>query len=144
MTRILAVVALAVWPAMSCASPETTDAEAEGRTVVVYMRDNHFEPNELQVESDETINFRFVNTGKVRHDAFIGDEEAQAEHERAARQSGEHGGHTADATDAVLVDPGKTGSLTYTFEEKGETLIGCHEPGHYEAGMVATVDVEQR
>ena len=41
----------------------------------------------------------------------------------------------------VVVQPGKTGELAYRFERSGMTVIGCHQPGHYEAGMRATVNV---
>lgn len=30
----------------------------------------------------------------------------------------------------------------YTFEETGQLLAGCHEPGHYDGGMVATIVIE--
>ena len=35
----------------------------------------------------------------------------------------------------------KQGSLTHTFSEVGTYIIGCHEPGHWESGMKATVEV---
>jgi uncharacterized cupredoxin-like copper-binding protein len=43
--------------------------------------------------------------------------------------------------DSLLLEPGKSGELTHTFEEAGEILIGCHQPGHYEAGMKTTITV---
>jgi uncharacterized cupredoxin-like copper-binding protein len=43
------------------------------------------------------------------------------------------GGHGGG--DAVEVEPGDDGELTYRFEEPGEYRIGCHQPGHYEDGM---------
>jgi uncharacterized cupredoxin-like copper-binding protein len=42
----------------------------------------------------------------------------------------------------VSVAPGAEQDLTHTFDDAGEVLIGCHEVGHYEAGMVARVRVE--
>lgn len=39
------------------------------------------------------------------------------------------------------VQPGATDAFRYTFEQAGEILAGCHEPGHYEAGMVAGMTV---
>jgi uncharacterized cupredoxin-like copper-binding protein len=44
-------------------------------------------------------------------------------------------------TDTVEVKPGTTGELTVTFDKAGDVLIGCHQPGHYPAGMRATVTV---
>lgn len=43
--------------------------------------------------------------------------------------------------DGITVPPGETGELTYTFSDAGPVLIGCHEPDHYEAGMVIDVAV---
>jgi uncharacterized cupredoxin-like copper-binding protein len=48
----------------------------------------------------------------------------------------------ADEANAITLQPGETKTLEYTFEEAGELLAGCHEPGHYDAGMVATITVE--
>ena len=47
-----------------------------------------------------------------------------------------HGHATSSAS-----RPGETGSLSMTFAEARSLLIGCHEPGHYEAGMRATLTV---
>jgi uncharacterized cupredoxin-like copper-binding protein len=51
------------------------------------------------------------------------------------------GGTAADVDGAVTVEPGKTRSITTMFDETGTVLIGCHEPGHWEAGMKATITV---
>jgi uncharacterized cupredoxin-like copper-binding protein len=53
---------------------------------------------------------------------------------------GGHGGHSGGG-DALTVQPGKTRELEHTFDEAGEVLIGCHQPGHYDAGMKVTVTV---
>jgi uncharacterized cupredoxin-like copper-binding protein len=74
----------------------------------------------------------------VAHEAVIGDASVQAAHE-AARRFGL--GHDDHATPDVTVDPGATGSLTYTFSTVGTIVIGCHFPGHYDLGMHATVTV---
>lgn len=143
MRRFVSKSALILALLSACATPEESATEASGRTVVVYMRDNHFEPDEIDVERGEAIDFRFINAGKNTHDAFIGDRQAQAEHEQEMRMSDadEHGGHAAEETDAITVEAGKRGTLTHEFSDAGTTLIACHEPGHYKAGMVVTVRV---
>ena len=126
--------------ASSCASPATKN----GQVVVIQMRDNHFEPDRIEVDRGETVTFRFINAGRNRHDAFIGDEDEQSDHEeemRTAEDGDMHGGHSMEPKNAITVEPGKRGELTRTFAQRGKTLIGCHEPGHYEGGMVATVTV---
>jgi uncharacterized cupredoxin-like copper-binding protein len=82
----------------------------------------------------------------------VGDEAAQAEHEaemRATESEPEHGtmstmshGSEAEGSEAAItVEPGATGELTYSFDTDDAVLIGCHEPGHYDAGMKLTLDV---
>jgi uncharacterized cupredoxin-like copper-binding protein len=115
------------------------------RTVEVDMVDIAFEPETLDVERGETIRFVFTNDGAVAHDAFVGDADAQAEHESEMLEDDDaHGGHGDDedeGEDAVTVEPGETAELTYTFEDAGTFEIGCHQEGHYEAGMKITVEV---
>jgi plastocyanin len=50
------------------------------RVVNVTMRDIAFDPASVEVKAGETVRFVFHNEGQIRHDAFIGDEAAQAEH----------------------------------------------------------------
>jgi len=105
------------------------------------------------------VRFVFRNEGAVVHDAVIGDEAAQEEHEEEMRVAEEtttsdtegamggmdHGATSeeGDGEAAITVEPGEEGELTYTFDAVGERLIGCHEPGHYVAGMRVVVDVAQ-
>ena len=115
-------------------------AEAD-RTVFITMRDISYEPVAVTVNAGETVKFVFRNEGDIRHDAFLGDEAAQADHEEKMRKEGSGGmdGHHGD--DAITVGPGRTGSLTHTFKAGDALLIGCHEPGHYATGMKIAVTV---
>jgi uncharacterized cupredoxin-like copper-binding protein len=108
------------------------------------MRDIAYSPDSVTVNAGETVRFVFTNKDEAVHDAFIGDEEAQDGHEMEMQDSADMGhgdGHDGEDEGAITVDPGETGELTHTFEESGTVLIGCHQPGHYAAGMKLTVDV---
>jgi uncharacterized cupredoxin-like copper-binding protein len=115
------------------------------RTVEVDMVDNAFSPSTVEVADGETVRFVFTNEGDVRHDAVIGDEAAQAEHEDEMRSAGtasggevesmDHGAEGEGSGGGITLEPGETGELAYTSTAGGEVLIGCHEPGHYDAGM---------
>ena len=152
---LLAVVPLAA----GCGGDSgTTDQESGAVTidpeqpVAISMHDIGFDKTTLTVTAGTEVVFEFTNTGKVPHDAFIGDHAAQLDHEAemAAMGSmasmpgmtgmGDMGGHGA-GEHAITVQPGQTGSLTYTFDEPGTYEIGCHQPGHYAAGMMITVIV---
>jgi uncharacterized cupredoxin-like copper-binding protein len=41
----------------------------------------------------------------------------------------------------VTVQPGASQTLVYHFPQPGPLITGCHEPGHYAAGMRADVTV---
>ena len=109
-----------------------------GRTIDVTMRDIHYDPKAVEVKAGETVKFVFRNEGSIVHDAFIGDEAAQEEHEKEMRKGEEDHG---DDDHAVTVEPGSTGSLTYTFEKPATLVIGCHQAGHYSAGMRVNVTI---
>ena len=147
---LLAALALV---AASCGGADDGDSEDAtvgngdaDRTVEIEMIDTAFEPAELEVEAGETIRFVFENSGEAPHDAFVGDTAAQADHEKEMREAdddeGHGGGHEENnAEDAITVEPGETGEVTYTFAEAGSVEIGCHQPGHYDAGMKIEVTV---
>ncbi len=133
---LIAVAALAALFA-ACGGSNGNDAAAD-RTVKVEMRDIAYSIDTLDLTKGETVKFEFTNKGKLDHDAFIGDNEAQADHESSKGDGGMH--HGGDSN-AITVKPGKSGSLSYTFDKAGETLIGCHETGHYDDGMKIAVTV---
>jgi uncharacterized cupredoxin-like copper-binding protein len=118
----------------------TVHGEGGGRTIDIDMRDNDFSQPSVEVKAGEKVQFVFHNRGAVRHDAFIGDEAAQTEHEHEMRaSSGAEHGHVEP--DAVTVEPGQTGTLSHTFDKPGTTIIGCHELNHYALGMRVRVTV---
>jgi len=52
------------------------------------------------------------------------------------------GGHEMSRVrNAVTAGPGETAELTWRFDESGDLLFGCHEPGHYDGGMVGQITV---
>lgn len=144
--RTLALASLATLALAACGGDDDTTAatdDGDARTVEVDMVDIAFEPETLEVSRGETVRFVFTNRGEVAHDAFIGDADAQADHEADMRETDgdDHGGHGEGDDDAVTVDPGDSEELDYTFDEAGTLEVGCHQPGHYDAGMKITVEV---
>lgn len=152
---ILAVGSIALFSAACGDSSEsngagdTASSGAADRTVNVEMVDIAFTPTELSVAKGETVRFVFANEGKVTHEALVGTPAEQKDHEKKMAgddaKSGDHdmggmGGGDDDKA-AVTVEPGEKGDLTHRFDEAGTFEIGCHEPGHYDAGMKITVTV---
>lgn len=143
MFAALAVLALIVTACGSSGNDDGSSAVGT-RTVNVEMRDIAFSPKSVDVHAGETVRFVFHNKGKVAHDAFIGDGQAQDDHEMEMRESSStdmgmnHGGSDEGG---ITVAPGETGELTHTFKSGDKLLIGCHQSGHYAAGMKMTINV---
>ena len=135
---LAAAFAAATIPA-ACSSDDA-EPSAGGETITVQMTDNQYSPTSFDVEEGGTVTFEFVNEGRMIHEAYIGDEEDQEDH--ATQMMGDDG-HSMDmdGDDTVTVEPGETATMTYTFDETGTVIIGCHQPGHWESGMRAMVNV---
>jgi len=54
---------------------------------------------------------------------------------------GNMGGMKHDDPNSVLVEPGKTAELTWTFTKASGLEFACNIPGHYQAGMVGKLNV---
>ena len=116
----------------------TTDGNAPTATFEIDMTDIAYAPKTLSVPAGR-VTFVFHNRGEVVHDAFLGDDAAQKDHEAEMAEGGDAHHHEDPA--AVTVEPGGTGRITHVFAPDDRLLIGCHQPGHYAAGMRITINV---
>src|SRR2546423_3996742 len=112
-------------------TPSHDSAGAVARTVDVEMRDIAYAPTTVAVQAGETVKFVFHNKGQIVHDAFLGDEAAQADHEKEMRGGGSGDMNMHGGGDGIKVEPGKTGELTHTFKAGEALVIGWPEGGHY-------------
>lgn len=135
------------------------------RTVDIVMRDNVYEPQQIQVRAGETVRFRIRNQGELLHEFNIGTPAMHVEHRRemiAMMEAGHmtatsmmpahgaaHGSHggsghgqaamTHDDPNSLLLEPGKSGELIWKFTRAMTLEFACNVPGHYESGMVGQV-----
>lgn len=129
----------------SFAFGEPADPSEADRTItVVALDDLAFDPSTLEVSAGEVITFEVENSGVLPHDFTLGDEEAQEEHaaemaEMTGEEMGDEMAH--DEPNALTLAAGETKSLTWRFTEPREILYGCHETGHYGAGVVGSITV---
>ena len=121
---------------------EPAEASEADREIAINANDDFtFGPNEVTVTAGETITFVVTNTGQIPHEFVLGDEAMQDAHEaEMAAMATTEMAHDDD--NAVMLSVGETKELTWHFNEAGTVLIGCHQPGHYAAGMKAAVNVE--
>lgn len=120
----------------SPAEPATADRVIEITTTANLV----FEPAELSVIPGETVTFRLINEGQLVHDFTLGDQKAQDEHEA---EMTEMSGMAHEEPNVVTIPAGGTAELTWKFGQDGTVLIGCHQPGHYTAGMTGQITIEE-
>ena len=148
----LALIAAAALLISACSSAGTTpsrpaasatvapSASAAATRIEVKLTDAlRMQPARMSVKAGVLVTFRVTNSGATDHEFYLGDAAAQMEHEQ---QMSAMGGMTHDEPEGIALKPGETKELTYTFDAAGQTLAGCHQPGHYGNGMKATITVE--
>lgn len=123
---------------------EPADPSEADRVIEVNVdNDLAFEPADFDVAAGEVVTFRISNTGDVEHEFVLGDEEAQ-DQMAEMMESGDDHDDSGGMGNAVSIHAGETAELTWRFPSAaGSVLIGCHVPGHYDAGMSGTVTVTE-
>ncbi|HWJ60805.1 MAG TPA: cupredoxin domain-containing protein [Acidimicrobiales bacterium] len=140
----VALVLALVLTLAACGSDGSDAGGNAARTIEITMADNTYAPGDVTVPAGEEVTFTFTNDGTVDHEALIGSAADQAAHEEemeGGEMDGMDHGDMGAASEAVTVAPGATRSMSMTFDDPGTYLIGCHVPGHYAAGMKATITV---
>ncbi len=114
------------------------------RSVEIRMDDHmRFTPNRVDVQAGETIRFVLHNDGKVTHEMVLGDEAQIKAHALEMQQAASHGdGHSHGAGAAMSVPAGQRGEWVVKFDQAQTLQMACLVPGHYEAGMRGTVNVQ--
>ena len=125
---------------MESAFGDPMDAGTADRVVEISAGDNfRFDPESVTITAGETITFRVTNAGAIPHDFVLGDAASQDEHDiEMANMSGDM---MHDEPNAFVLEPGETKEVTWHMTQSGEILFGCHQPGHYAAGMKGTITV---
>ncbi len=131
------------------------NASAADRTIEIVLRDNYFEPEAIAVAADETIRFVVRNDGAFVHEFNIGTAAMHEAHQAEMMMMLDHGVLQADHIDweaakamqasmghgmhddpnSVLLEPGKSAEIVWTFPQEGALQFACNVPGHYAAGM---------
>lgn len=116
------------------------DPKRVSRTIEIRMTDNmRFAPQDIQVKLGETVRLVAVNAGKVLHEIVIGTPQELQAH---AEMMKKHPGMEHDEPYMAHVDPGKKGTIVWTFNRAGSFEFACLIPGHFEAGMIGRITVQ--
>ena len=132
------------------------------RTIKVVMYDNYYEPNSFQIKADETIKFEVENAGKLVHEFNIANKMMHIKHQPEMLKMAENGillafsidkekmkkmakmdksmGHSH--SNSVLLEPKQKGNIIWKFDNAVNIEVACNVPGHYQAGMIAKVNIK--
>ena len=110
-------------------------ADPPDRDVSIRIEHSRFIPETIEVETGSTVRFTVVNDDPIDHEFIVGDSEIQKVHEEGTERH--HGARPGE----ISVPASATRETTYTFEDSGTLIYGCHLPGHYDYGMRGTIEI---
>ena len=128
--RTGAALAVLVLAASGCSGGGASKEE-----VRVELRFSKFVPDHFEFDAGTTVTFVVENRDPIDHEFLIGDADVQQAHEEGTEPH--HGAKPGE----ISVPAGETRETTYTFDEPGTLLIGCHLPTHYDYGMRGEITV---
>ena len=91
---------------------------------------------EVDINTNDVVQFVIMNTGKMDHEFSIGSAAEQIKHREMMKNMGNH---AHDSGSAVTVKPGKAKQLLWHFHGDKNIEFSCNIPGHAEAGMVKSI-----
>ena len=132
------------------------------RVIKVIMYDNYYEPNSFQVKAGETIKFEVTNAGELVHEFNIANKMMHMKHQPEMQKMVENEILLSDSIDkdkmkkmakidksmahshsnSVLLEPKQKGEIIWKFDNAENIEIACNVPGHYQAGMIALVNIK--
>lgn len=98
----------------------TVLAGAAAQKVTLVAKEFNYTPNKITVKAGQPVQLVLDNKGVIEHDFVV---------DRFKVKMG-------------LIQPGKTGTVTFTPNAKGTFPFYCSVPGHKEAGMTGTLVVQ--
>ena len=131
------------------------------RIIKVIMYDNRYEPNLFKIKAGETIKFEIENAGDLVHEFNIANKMMHLKHQPEMEKMVENEILLADSIDkkkmeqmskidktmahshnnSILLEPKQKGNIIWKFDNAVNIEIACNVPGHYQAGMIAKVDI---
>ena len=132
------------------------------RIIKVVMYDNYYEPSSFQIKEGETIKFEVENAGMLVHEFNIANKMMHMKHQPDMIKMAENGillafsidkekmkkmakmdksmGHSH--SNSVLLEPKQKGDIIWKFDNAVNIEVACNVPGHYQAGMIAKVNIK--
>lgn len=121
----------------------------ERKIKVTAMDTYTYAPETITVKQGTIVHFTVKNKGKVRHEFVVGDRALQDLHEVQMQEMCAAMAANAicdmdmpDDAHGMDLRAGESKTFTWIAATPGEFEYACHEPGHYDHGMVGHLTVE--
>jgi uncharacterized cupredoxin-like copper-binding protein len=138
------------------------NANDVSRVIKVIMYDNYYEPSSFQINAGEIIKFEVENAGELVHEFNIANKMMHIKHQPEMEKMVENEILFADSIDkdkmkkmakmdksmghshsnSVLLEPKQKGDIIWKFDNAVNIEVACNVPGHYQAGMIAKVNIK--
>jgi len=132
------------------------------RIIKVIMYDNYYEPSSFQINAGETIKFEVENAGDLVHEFNIANKMMHMKHQPEMEKMFDNEILFSDYIDkekmkimakmdksmghshsnSVLLEPKQKGDIIWKFDNAVDVEVACNIPGHYQAGMIAEVNIK--
>ena len=132
------------------------------RVIKVVMYDNYYEPSSFQIKEGETVKFEVEYAGILVHEFNIANKMMHMKHQPEMMKMAENGillafsidkekmkkmakmdksmGHSH--SNSLLLEPKQKGDIIWKFDNAVNIEVACNVPGHYQAGMIAKVNIK--
>lgn len=111
------------------------------QVVTIHANEFKFIPSELQIHSGKT-KFVLVNDGVGEHEMVAYEASKKDIVDQAELAEDEDTIAKNILFEVEEVHPGESGESEVIDLTEGSYVIGCHVPGHYEAGMKGTIEIK--
>jgi uncharacterized cupredoxin-like copper-binding protein len=110
------------------------------RTVAISMSDTmKYTPNVIQIKRGEAVTLAFKNDGQLKHEAVLG---SLPELQKHAEMMKMHPDMEHDDPKSISAKAGETAYIKWKFTQPGTYYVACLVPGHFDAGMRASIIVK--
>jgi uncharacterized cupredoxin-like copper-binding protein len=141
-TKACGPLSVALMVGLSACGGAAVADRTEPQVIEISIDGFHFVPDHFTVHRGDSVRFLISNPDRVGHELFIGTIAEQAMRREAAPSTPSDVGSVTHFGYGIYVPALTDGELDYAFSNDTDLLIGCHLPGHWEEGMVATIDVQ--
>ena len=112
------------------------------QVVTIHAKEFAFIPSEIQISSGQT-KFVLINDGVGEHELVVYDSAKKDIIEKAELAEDEETIEKNILFEIEEVHGGESGESEVMNLTEGSFIMGCHVPGHYDAGMKGTIEIKQ-